>query len=154
MLRKGAVAIGAALAAGLLMGAVARLMMRLVSVAAGHPGEFSTGGTIGILLTFVVLVVPGALLAAFWRGRGRSLLLVAATLLLLVVASGIAMQDIGNVGVLSAGRWVALVAAALGVYAAILALPVLTLRIIKWGLEGRPVGSDPHRPVAGQIEHA
>jgi len=131
MLQRAFVGVGAALLAGVLMGAVARLMMRLVTLATGRPGEFSVGGTAGILLVFVVPMVPGALLAALWRGRGRSLLLLAGTALLLVGATGVAVSDVGDVSGLSAGRWVALAAAGLGVYAAVVALPLLILRLIR-----------------------
>ena len=102
MLRRAGVGVGAAVLAGLAMGAVARLMMRLVVLATGRETEFSWGGTVGILLAFVVFMVPGALLASLYRGRGRSLLLIAATLLLLVVATGVAVEDVGAVDDLSA----------------------------------------------------
>ena len=140
MLRRAVVGLGAALLAGLLMGAMARLMMRLVTVASGRPGEFSAEGTGGIMLVFVVLMLPGALLASLWRGRGRSLLLVVGTILLLVAATGVAVTDVGDVTDLSAVRWAALGAAGLGVYAAILALPVLTFRILERGV--RRIGPD------------
>jgi hypothetical protein len=130
MLRRAGVGVGAAVLAGLAMGAVARLMMRLVVLATGRETEFSWGGTVGILLAFVVFMVPGALLASLYRGRGRSLLLIAATLLLLVVATGVAVEDVGAVDDLSAVRWAGVAVAGLGVYAAILALPVLTFRIL------------------------
>jgi hypothetical protein len=134
------VGLGAALLAGLLMGAVARLMMRLVTLSAGHPGEFSLLGTVMILVVFVVPMLPGALLASLWRGRGRWLLLVAGTGLLLVGATGVALTDIGDVSDLPAARWVGLAASAAGVFAAILALPVLTLRLLDRG--GRRAGAD------------
>ena len=73
-------------------------MMRLVVLATGREREFSWGGTVGILLAFVVLMIPGALLASLYRGRGRSLLLVAATLFLLAVATGVAVEDVGARG--------------------------------------------------------
>ena len=130
MLRRAGVGVGAAVLAGLAMGVVARLMMRLVVLATGRETEFSWGGTVGILLAFVVFMVPGALLASLYRGRGRSLLLIAATLLLLVVATGVAVEDVGAVDDPSAVRWAGVAVAGLGVYAAILALPVLTFRIL------------------------
>ena len=130
MLRRAGVGVGAAVLAGLAMGVVARLMMRLVVLATGRETEFSWGGTVGILLAFVVFMVPGALLASLYRGRGRSLLLIAASLLLLVVATGVAVEDVGAVDDLSALRWAGVAVAGLGVYAAILALPVLTFRIL------------------------
>jgi len=141
MLRRTGVGAGAAVLAGLAMGAVARLMMRLVVLATGRDGEFSLGGTAGIMLAFVVVMVPGAVLASLYRGRGRSLLLIAATLFLLVVATGIAVEDLGTVDELSAARWTGVAIAGLGVYAAILALPVLTYRLIARG-DGRRARSD------------
>lgn len=135
VVRRAVVGVGAALLAGVLMGSVARVMMRLVAVATGHNAEFSASGTVSILLAFVVLMVPGALLASLWRGRGRSLLLVAGTVFLLVVATGIAVSDIGDVSGLSVVRWMALAAASLGVYAAILGLPFLTFRILTRGVD-------------------
>jgi hypothetical protein len=139
MVRRAVVGVGAALLAGLLMGAVARLMMRLVVLATGRPEEFSVGGTVMIMLVFVTLMIPGALLASLWRGRGRSLLLLGGAGLLLVTATGIAAGDIGHVGDLSTLRWVGVGVAGLGVYAAILALPVLTYRLLSRGAgSGRP----------------
>lgn len=146
MVRRAVVGLGAGLVAGVVMGGVARVMMRLVALAAGHAGEFSVSGSVSILVAFVVVTVPGALLAALWGGRGRSLLLVAGTALLLVVATGVAIEDIGEVSGLSAARWVALVSAGVGVYAAILALPVLVLRIVKRG--GHRVSNDRHPAIA------
>lgn len=85
-------------------------------------------------MVFIVFALPGALLAAYWRGRGRSLLLLAGTAVLLVMATGIATEDVGEMVSTSAARWAALAAAGLGVYAAILALPVLTLRLVARGV--------------------
>jgi hypothetical protein len=130
MVRRAGVGVGAAVLAGLAMGAAARLMMRLVVLATGRETEFSVGGTVGILLAFVVFMVPGALLASLYRGRGRSLLLTVATVLLLVVATGIAAEDVGDVGGLTVVRWAGVAVAGFGVFAAILALPVLTFRIL------------------------
>lgn len=146
MLRRGVVGLVAALVAGLFLGAVARLMMRLVALATGHAEEFSVAGSVSILVAFVVVMAPGALLAALWHGRGRSLLLFAGTALLLVVATGVAIEDIGDVSGLSAIRWVAMVAAGVGVYAAILALPFLLLRIVNRGVHS--VSKDRYPAVA------
>jgi hypothetical protein len=138
MVRRGAVGLGAALAVGLVLGAVARLMMRLVTLAAGHTPEFSLGGTLGIMIAFALFMAPGALLAALWRGRGRWLLLAGATVLLLVVASGVAITDVGDVAGLSTGRWVLLVAAAVGVFVAILAMPLAIYRLVGRAVPARP----------------
>ena len=123
-------ALVAALAAGVLMGAAARVLMRLVAVASGEAGEFSLVGSAFIVVVFVLAVLPGALLASLYRGRGRSLLLVAGTGLLLFVAVGTLRSDLGDVTGLSAARWTLVGLAAAGVLVAILVLPVLTLRLL------------------------
>lgn len=129
--RKVGVGLAAALVAGVAMGALARLMMRLTAVAAGHPGEFSLAGTAGILLAFVIVTAPGALLASLVRRRGRSALLVVGTLLLGANATAIAIVDLNGVGDLSAFEWAGVALAIAGIYVAIIALPVLTLRLIR-----------------------
>ena len=93
----------------------------------------------GILLAFVVLMVPGGT-ARVAVSRSREVPVVGhATLLLLVVATGVAVEDVGAVDDPSAVRWLGVTVAGLGVYAAILALPVLTFRILtrKAGPTGR-----------------
>lgn len=125
--------LAAAFVAGIAMGLVARLMMRLATVAAGIPGHFSLAGTAGIVMSFVVIAVPGAVLAALMRRRGRSMLLVLGALLLAVPAVGVARSDLGHVADLSALEWVGVGAATVGVFAAILALPVVVLRLLaRW----------------------
>lgn len=131
MVRRGLVGLGAALLVGVALGAVARLMMRLVAVAAGHHGEFSIGGTVGIMVAFVVVMVPGSLLAALWWGRGWWTLLAAGTGLLLVVATGVAISDVGDVSGLPPVRWAFLLLAAGGVYASILAMPIVISRVVR-----------------------
>jgi hypothetical protein len=113
------------------MGMVARLMMRLAAVAAGHPGSFSLAGTAGILAVFVVATVPGAVLASLVRRRGRSSLLVVGALLLCVPTAGVAGTDLGALGELSTFEWAGVLLATGGVFAAVLALPVVTLRLIR-----------------------
>jgi hypothetical protein len=127
---KVAAGVGAALAAGLVAGAAARLMMALATLAAGHESQFSIGGTAGIVVAFVLFTVPGAVLAALMRRRGRSLLLVIGALALCFVAAGIATSDLGSLGVLSTTQWVGAGAATAGVFLSILALPVLVIRIL------------------------
>ncbi len=130
MTRKIAVALVAAVAAGLVTGAIGRVLMRFVALATGAPGDFSWVGTLGIVMIFAVAMVPGALLAAFSRRRGRWLFLAAGAALLCVPATGIASGEIGSTGDFSAGQWTGVVAAGLGVYAMIGALPIITLWLI------------------------
>jgi hypothetical protein len=139
MTRKLAVGTAAALVAGAVLGSVARLMMRLANLAAGGDTGFTLAGTAGILLAFVLFTFPGAVLAAMLRRRGRSALLVVGALALAVPAVGVAGSDLGHLGVLSTTQLVGVALATGGVFAAILALPVLTLRLIA---RGCPVRSD------------
>ena len=124
------VALTAAAVAGAVLGSVARLMMRLTTLAAGAQGDFSVAGTAAILLIFVIFTVPGALLASLTVRRGRSALLVLGALTLCVPATAVARADLDHLGPLSVAEWAGVAGATIGIYAAILALPVLTLRLI------------------------
>lgn len=131
--RRVGVGLAAAVVAGAAMGLVARLMMRLVVLAAGEPGQFSLAGTAAILVVFVVATVPGAVVAALVRRRGRSAVLYAFAVLLCVPTTGIARVDLGGLFGLSAAQWVGVGSATLGIYVAILALPFVALRLIaRW----------------------
>ena len=130
VVRRVVIGMAADAAAGLVLGAVARLMMRLATVAAGEDGEFSLAATAGILLVFVIATVPGAILASLVSRRGRSALLVVGAALLCVPATGVAAEDLGQLDGLSGAQWAGVGLATVGVYVAILALPLLTLRLI------------------------
>ena len=133
VVRRVGVGLSAAVVAGVAAGLVARLMMRLAAVAVGEVGHFSLAGTAGILAAFVVVTVPGAVLASLVRRRGRSALLVAGALFLCVPATGVAGSDLGGLVGLSGVQWAGVGLATVGVYAAILLLPVLALRLIaRW----------------------
>lgn len=130
-----AVGIGAVVAilVGALAGGVARVLMRLVAVAAGHTGEFTWGGTLAILLAFIVVALPGAVAAAAIRGQLRWIVPVVGALLFCVPATGIAFEEVGDAALLSTSELVGVVAASVGVYACIAALPVLTVRLVdRW----------------------
>ena len=133
VLRRTALGVAAAVAAGVVLGVTARLMMRLATLATGREAEFSLGGTVGILLIFVLAALPGAVVASLVRGRGRSVLLVICAVLLCVPATGVAGTDLGELEGLSGVQWTGVVMATVGVYAAILALRFLTLRLIALG---------------------
>jgi hypothetical protein len=124
------VAASASLIAGVAVGAVARFLMRLVAVATGNGSSFSWSATAFIIGAFVLAMFPGALLATASSRRSRWVLLAASTALLLVPATGIALDEVGSTGGYSAARWVAVLAASAGVYAAITLLPLVTLRLI------------------------
>ena len=127
--RQVATGILTAVVVGLVLGAAARALMRLVTVAAGQPGHFSWGGTAGIVAVYVLAALPGCVLAALTRRRGRSLLLVAGALFLCVPATGVASEEV-TAESLSAWQWAGVLAAGAGVYATILAGPVLALGVL------------------------
>ena len=56
--------LGAALAAGLVVGLGARMLMRAIALALGHDGGFSLVGTSGIVMVFIAFAVPAAATAA------------------------------------------------------------------------------------------
>jgi hypothetical protein len=122
--------VAAAVVAGVVLGAVARVLMRVVSMAAGQPGDFSLAGTLAIVALFVAAALPGAILAACWPGRGRWLLLVAGSLVLCVATAGVALTDLQSFGGLTSAQWVGAGAATVAILVTVLALPVVTLRMI------------------------
>jgi hypothetical protein len=124
------IAVAATLGVGSLMGVVARAMMRLVAVFAGEPVTFSLVNSLGVPVIFVAAMLPGAVLAVAWRGRGRWLLLVAGTVLLLVAGTGVASDELSGVGDLSIPQWLGVIISSVGVYACILAMPVILYRLL------------------------
>jgi hypothetical protein len=69
---------------------VSRLMMRAISHLSHEPTEFSWGGTAGIVLLYVLAVLPGALVAAFTTRRWRWLVMAGPTLMLALSGAAIA----------------------------------------------------------------
>jgi hypothetical protein len=69
--------------------------------------------------------------------RGGSALLVLGALVLCVPAVGVAGEDLGHLGALSAMQLAGVATATAGVFAAVLALPLLTLRLVARGLPRR-----------------
>jgi hypothetical protein len=120
----------AAATAGLLVGAVSRLLMRVVTLAADAPGDFSWSGSVGICVTYAAAVLPGALLAAFTSRRYRWSLMVAGALFLCVPAIGVASEEVGGTAGFTFGQWVAVGAAGAGVFATIAVLPLVTVRLV------------------------
>jgi hypothetical protein len=69
------VAVAAALAVGVVCGGLARVLMRLVAVAADEETSFTLAGTAAIMVVFAAFALPGTLLAALAvRPRGRRVL--------------------------------------------------------------------------------
>lgn len=130
VVRKLGVGVAAAIVVGVVCGGVARIMMRLVNVVAGHESSFTVGGTLGIMMIFALFALPGALLATFLHRRGRSVLLVVGALALCVPATTIAATDLDGVSGLSVMQWVGVGLWTAGIYAAVAAMPVVALRAI------------------------
>jgi hypothetical protein len=132
MMRKITAAFAGALVAGVLLGAAGRLMMRLVALAAGTPIEFTWSGSAGILLAYALFMLPGSLLAAFVRRRGRWLLLAVGAGVLMFPAVGIAGDEVGATGHFTALDWTLVSVSGLGVFVTIAVLPVVTLLLVDW----------------------
>jgi hypothetical protein len=125
-------AVLACLVAGLLVGGAARVLMRLVSLAAGDDGGFSLGGTVAIMLAYATFMLPGALAP----GRARTVLLVLGALVLCVPAASIAGQEVDGTAGLSGPQWAGVLAAGEAIFATIGVLPVVTKRVAD-GLRSR-----------------
>lgn len=135
--RRLAVGLAAGVVAGVVCGGLARILMRALSVVADGETEFSWSGTFFIVMVFVIAAVPGAVIAAGYRGRGRSLPLVVMSLLLWLPAASIATADFSEVTDMTAVEWVGAGLATTGIYLLIAAMPVLALRLIRsWAYAG------------------
>ena len=129
-----AIGLAAGVGASLVLGLLARGLMRAAALAAGAETTFSWLGTLMITIAFAMFVMPGALLAALWLGRGRSLLLWVGSLGFCLPITGTAMTDLGSAGDLTTLQWVGALAATGGIYLCALAIPVVALRLIRLGL--------------------
>jgi hypothetical protein len=125
-----ALGVVAAVVAGAVAGALARALMRLVTLTAGHETGFGWGATLGIMLVFVIAMLPPGVVGAFTTHRLRWLAAVVGGILLCVPAVAIASGDLGETDGLSAVRWVGVGAATVGIFAIIAAAPVATLRLV------------------------
>jgi hypothetical protein len=134
-----AIGLGAAIVAGAAVGVVARLLMRAVTVSAGHEGEFTLGGSMFIPLIYAVAMIPGAVVAAFTLRWWRWLVLGAGSAFLCPAAIGVASEEIGHTDGLSSLRWVFLVATSVLVFATIPLVAIVTARLVdRW----RPAVTD------------
>ena len=129
VIRNVALGLAAAVVVGAVVGALARLLMRLVTLAAGHEAAFTWGATLGIMLVFVIAMVPGGVVAALTTRRLRWLAPVAGAALLCVPAVAIASADLGETDGLSAQQWVGVGAATVAIFGLIALAPIATVRL-------------------------
>jgi hypothetical protein len=139
----------AALVAGVVLGAVARGLMALVTVAAGGSSAFSWSGTAFILLLYAAVMVPGGAVAGLTTHRLRWLLPTAGALFLCVPAVGVAAAEIGSTAGFGALRWLGVAVSGAAVFGTIGLLPWLTVRLTDRWLGRRAV-----RPAASSPEPA
>ncbi|MGY1663895.1 hypothetical protein ACI78Q_21915 [Geodermatophilus sp. SYSU D00705] len=119
----------AAVVAGVVLGAVSRGLMALVTLAGGGSPSFSWSGTVFILLLYVLVAAPGGLVAGLTTSWLRWLLPVAGAVFLCVPAVGVAGEEIGSTVGFSAAQWLGTAAAGAAVFATIALLPLLTVRL-------------------------
>jgi len=130
VIRRVALGVAAAVVAGAVVGALARVLMRLVTLAAGHEAGFTWTATLGIMLVFVIAMVPGGVVAALTTHRLRWLAPIAGAVLLCVPAVAIASADLGETGDLSVPQWIGVGVATLFIFGLIAAAPVATVRLV------------------------
>ena len=111
-------------------GLVARILMRAVTLSAGHDGEFTLVGSFFIVLIYAVAMIPGAVVAAFTTRWWRWLVAAGGSLFLCFPAVGVASEEIGSTDGLSILRWVLLVITSLAVFATIAIVPVVTIALV------------------------
>jgi hypothetical protein len=142
------VGVGVAVLLGVVAGAAARVLMRLLVVVAGEEGSFSVTGTLGILGGFVMLMVPGAVAAALEARRTARVLLVLGAGLLLFQSAVITTQE-DRSAFLGADVLVQalLVVILVGFPAVIVAQAVVTGRVA--AALGRRLGARPGRVPVG-----
>jgi hypothetical protein len=119
-----------ALAAGVLDGAVARLLMRGVALATAELPAFSVEATLGIMLIFSITAVPLAVTAKLTsRKRARFAAGALGTLVLAFFTTTIGVQEVTNANDLTALHWLALGACVAGLAAVVLLQPWVILRL-------------------------
>jgi hypothetical protein len=129
-LKKLAIAVSITAVVGTAMGALSRVLMRLVTqVAGGEPG-FSWSGTIFIVLIYLVAAAPVAALAAFTTRWWRWIAGVAGTALLAVPAASIGMEELGATSGFSAAQWVGTITLTVAILATTVALPIVSVRLV------------------------
>ena len=141
MVIRSGVGVLAALVAGVALGAVARALMALVSVAAGGSSSFSWSGTAFVLLLYAAVMVPGGAVAGLTTHRLRWLLPTAGALFLCLPAVGVAAEEVGSTAGFDALRWLGVAVSSAAVFGTIALLPWLTVRLTDRWLGRRPARS-------------
>ncbi|MDP4510513.1 hypothetical protein [Nonomuraea turcica] len=123
-----------AVVVGVVGGVLARVLMRLATVAAGVEGSFSWAGSLIIVFFFAAIMMPGAVFAAFTRRRRGLIPLMLCSGLLCVMGAGIAIQDlsaVNNRAIPSTFEWILVGGTAVGILATVLAMPALIARLLR-----------------------
>lgn len=146
LVRRLGLGIAAAVTAGTVVGTVARVMMRAVRLARGTPAEFSWAASVGIVGLFVLLMIPGAVLAALRAGRGRTVLLWVGGAILLVPALGVGNEEAALGEPMPVLRRLLVIALGLLVLALVLGLPLVTRLLVDRWTRAAPAGPGAGRP--------
>lgn len=146
-LRRLAAGVSAAVVAGAVVGALARMLMSLTTVAGGGTPGFSPGGTAAILALYAAAMVPGALAAAAGSRLVSRVLLAAGAVFLCVPAVGVAGEEVGDLGETGTVRFLAVAVCGVAVFATLAVLPVVTGRLVtRWART--PVATATRAPVS------
>ena len=129
-LKKIVIALSIAGVAGALLGALSRVLMRLVTLIAGGEPGFSWSGTIFIVLLYVVAPAPVAALSAFTTRWWRWIAAAAGTALLAVPAIGVTGEELGNTAGFSAAQWAGTMIVTVAIFATTVVLPIATVRLV------------------------
>jgi general stress protein CsbA len=126
------VGVGAAAAciAGVVVGFVARVLMRTVTLSTGAEREFTIGGTLAIIFIYVVAMIPGAVVAAYTTRWWRWIGVAAGSVFLIFPAIGVASEEIGSTEGLSKWRWILLILTSALVFATIAVVPIVAVRLV------------------------
>ena len=125
--------VGAAVTSGVVIGVIARVLMRLLTMAAGHNGEATLAGSAFIVAIYVVAMLPGAIVAAYTTSRWRWLVLAAGSVFLVFPAIGVASEEIGSLDGLSALRVAVVVFLSVLVFATIAVMPIVAVLLVdRW----------------------
>ena len=137
---------------GVVVGSVARLLMRAVALLGEQETSFSLPVSAGIVAFFVIAVLPGAVVAALTGRAWRWLAFVPTTGLLFVGGVAIARSDIEEAGTndLEPVQWVGIYGLAGVILLMVLVQPVLVVRLVDRRV--RPADAD--RATSGTLRVA